>query len=508
MVCRIGHTCKGPREEEVVCSACGWPNYKFGINYTALNPYCYLCLRLYDQYKFDPNSMPPCLKSAGCEKTRRTRNHRIECTRCRLKPIFNEAPDDFDESVSTPRRTSTPSAKQKNDGFEIRTSETSADDDGDESGDDDGDESGDSDGRKTSPIVEETGEAADVNPEPEVMEVVDGEADEMLKEEVQLEAEVEVREVEDQPEVQEIASPKPAAKAALPPQARMTLGSRVFASREPVAAGEPEEKSESTREEISEPVRPKDQKTSTRVTRDSRAFATKESVLASASEDKPTTLQTERAAPAVEAEPQLIQPKARSSLGSTGSSENELAPSTRKSRAVSKGPKPLEVPTIVVSPAPYNKQVRALSAKLPAPSSLDADVDVDEEPRVSRKRSISEDRVVTKKLIRQSLSPERPSRIQQQQQQSQTRLCTQQPTHYTFVDKSHNQSAVVSVSTLTPSQLLAVQKLARQAQTNKGTGVTTGRPLTPQQGNLLRQQQPEATVTLDHSDQVRIQLSV
>ena len=250
------------------------------------------------------------------------------------------------------------------------------------------------------------------------MEVVDAEVEEIQEEEVQLEVEEEeeAREVEDQPEVHEIASPKPATKAASPPPARMTRASRAFASREPVAAaGEPEEKLKSTREEISEPVRPKEQQTSTRVTRASRAFATKESVLASASEDKPTTSQHERAAPAVEPEPQSIQPQPRSSLGSTGSCENELAPSNRKSRAVTKGPKPVEVPTIVVSPAPYKPEVtrasRALSAKLPAPapSAMDADVDVDEVPKVSRKRSVSEERVVAKKLIRQSPSPKRPA---------------------------------------------------------------------------------------------------
>ena len=105
------------------------------------------------------------------------------------------------------------------------------------------------------------------------------------------------------------------------------------------------------------------------------------------------------------------------------------------------------------------------------------------------------------------------SRIQQQQQQQQqsqtqqqlqqlrptqqqtigiqelVRVCTQQPTHSTVVVTSQPQSAVVSVSTLTPSQLQAAQKLVGQTQTIKGNVVTQGRALTPQQVNLLRQQQ-------------------
>ena len=90
----------------------------------------------------------------------------------------------------------------------------------------------------------------------------------------------------------------------------------------------------------------------------------------------------------------------------------------------------------------------------------------------------------------QQLQQLRPTQQQTIGIQELVRVSSQQPQqHSTVVVTSQPASTVVSVASLTPSQLQAAQKLVGQAGTIKGGVVTSqGRALTPQQMNLLRQQ--------------------
>ena len=217
----------------------------------------------------------------------------------------------------------------------------------------------------------------------------------------------------------------------------MTRASRAFASKESIASvGQTDEKPKSSRgEEISDPVRPKEQLASTRVTRASRAFATKES------EDKSSAAQSET---------QSIQPPARASLGSSGSSDSELGPPTRQSRTTAKILRPVVVPTIVVSGASSKTEAARASTKLPASaaSEVDIDVDVHDEPKLSRKRSVSEDKALAKKMIRQSPSPKRqatdvstppPQKISKFT--SDSRLLSAKPKHFMMSEAAKHPSS-------------------------------------------------------------------
>ena len=82
----------------VRCTSCGWSSNKFGLNYAAVRPYCYLCLDIYAIYRHDPDSMPKCLRNSGCKITTRYSKRRIACVICRMRPIFNEGIEEFDES--------------------------------------------------------------------------------------------------------------------------------------------------------------------------------------------------------------------------------------------------------------------------------------------------------------------------------------------------------------------------------------------------------------------------
>ena len=89
----------------------------------------------------------------------------------------------------------------------------------------------------------------------------------------------------------------------------------------------------------------------------------------------------------------------------------------------------------------------------------------------------------------QQLQQLRPTQQQTIGIQELVRVCTQQPTHSTVVVTSQPTTAVVSVASLTPSQLQAAQKLVGTGTIKGGLVTAQGRALTQQQVNHLRQHQ-------------------